>query len=217
MNKIIKKVLAYTLITGEMLQTTGVYALTKEESIYAKLECDGAVNNIVASEHLYDFTSGNVFDKSNLLDIKNINDNSKYKQNDNNLVWETNGSDIYYQGTYNKDLPIAVNVKYYLDGKEKNVDEILGKKGKIKIVLNYENKYSKKMNINGYLEDIYVPYMIITTSILNNADNRNINVTNGRVVDNGVSSIVIGLASPGLDESLNMNELDNMNSVEIII
>ena len=167
---------------------------------------------------MYNFSDKKVLDKTNLFDIKNLNDNSKFSQNDNKLIWETSGSDIYYQGTYKKDLPISIEVKYYLNGKEQKVDNILGKKGNIKIVLNYKNNYKKKYNINGAngaLEDIYVPYMIITTTILNNADNKNIKVTNGRVVDNGVSQVVIALSSPGIDESLNINDLKSMNKVEI--
>ena len=215
MKKILKKLLAYILIACELFQVTGVYALTKDESIYIKLEEDGKVNNSIASEHLYNFSDKKVLDKTNLFDIKNLNDNSKFSQNDNKLIWETNGSDINYQGTYKKDLPISIEVKYYLNGKEQKVDNILGKKGNIKIVLNYKNNYKKKYNINGALEDIYVPYMIITTTILNNADNKNIKVTNGRVVDNGVSQVVIALSSPGIDESLNINDLKSMNKVEI--
>lgn len=215
MKKILKKLLAYILIACELFQVTGVYALTKDESIYIKLEEDGKVNNAIASEHLYNFSDKKVLDKTNLFDIKNLNDNSKFSQNDDKLVWETSGSDIYYQGTYKKDLPISIEVKYYLNGKEQKVDDILGKKGNIKIVLNYKNNYKKKYNINGTLEDIYVPYMIITTSILNNVDNKNIKVTNGRVVDNGVSQVIIALSSPGLDESLNINDLKSMNKVEI--
>ena len=207
MKKILKKLLAYILIACELFQVTGVYALTKDESIYVRLEEDGKVNNSIASEHLYNFSDKKVLDKTNLFDIKNLNDNK--------LIWETSGSDIYYQGTYKKDLPISIEVKYYLNGKEQKVDNILGKKGNIKIVLNYKNNYKKKYNINGALEDIYVPYMIITTTILNNADNKNIKVTNGRVVDNGVSQVIIALSSPGIDESLNINDLKSMNKVEI--
>ena len=214
MKKNIKKVLACILISS-LVFATNVSATTKEESAYAKLESDGKVNNVIISEHLYDITKDKVNDKTKLFDIKSLNSKNSFEKKGNNLVWKTDGDDIYYQGTYKDELPINVSVKYYLDGKEKNINDILGKKGKIKIVLKYENKSSKKMNINGIKEDIYVPYMIITTSILNNADNKNIKVTNGRIVDNGVSSIVIALSSPGLYESLNLEDLKDMNKVEI--
>lgn len=58
------------------------------------------------------------------------------------------------------------------------------------------------MNINGRTEKMYVPYAIITTSILNNADNKNIKVTNGKIIDNGVNSVITAISSPGLYESL---------------
>ena len=213
MKKNIKK-LSTCLLLICLLFTTNVYATTKEESVYAKLESDGKVNNVVVSERLYNVTKDIVNDKTGLFDIKSLN-GKDFKQDGNNLVWETNGEDVYYQGTYKKKLPISVSVKYYLNGEEKNVNDIVGKKGKIKIVLNYKNTYSKKMKINGKKEDIYVPYMIVTTSILNNADNKNIEVTNGRIVDNGVSSIIIALSSPGLYESLKFEDLKDMDKVEI--
>ena len=215
MKKLLKKILAYTLIFGELFQTTGVYALTKEENVYAKLNATGDVNSISISEHLYDYKDNIIKDKTNLKDIKNINGNEKFTQNGEDLLWETNGNNIYYKGTYEKDLPISLNVKYYLDDKESNVNDILGKKGHIRIVLTYQNNSYKNMNINGHIEKMYVPYAIVTTSILNNSDNKNIKITNGKIIDNGVSSVVMAISSPGLYESLKLNELKDINKVEI--
>ncbi len=140
MKKIFKKLLAYTLILGELFQATGVYALTKEETIYAKLNETGELKSASVTEHLYNYSGKTIGDKTSLDSIKNINGNETFKQNDNNLVWETNGNDIYYQGTYTKNLPISLDVKYYLNGEEKNVNDILGKDGKIKIVLTYKKR-----------------------------------------------------------------------------
>ena len=215
MKKMIKKVLAYILVIGELFQATGVYALTKEETVYAKLDEKGDIKNVSISEHLYDYKDNLIKDKSILKDIKNVNGNEKFSKDDNDLLWETKGNDIYYKGIYEKELPIDVDVKYYLDGKESNVNDILGKKGKIKIELNYKNKAYKFININGTMEKIYVPYMIATTSILNNSDNKNIKVTNGKIIDNGLSSIVMAISSPGLYESLKIDKLREMNKVVI--
>ena len=215
MKKIFKKLLAYTLIFGELFQATGVYALTKEETVYAKLNEKGGLESTTVTEHLYDYSGKTIKDKTSLESIKNINGNETFKQNDNNLVWETNGNNIYYQGTYTKDLPISLDVKYYLNGEEKNVNDILGKDGKIKIVLTYKNNSYKNMNINGRTEKMYVPYAIITTSILNNADNKNIKVTNGKIIDNGVNSVITAISSPGLYESLKIDDIKDINKVEI--
>lgn len=215
MKKILKKLFAYTLIASILTQTVGVYALTKEESVYVKLKETGEINEVSVSEHLYDYASKTIKDKSILNDIKNIDGNSSFKTDDDGIVWETKGDNIYYQGTYNKTLPIDVSVKYYLDGEEKNVKDMLGKKGKVKIVLTYTNNSFKYMKINGKTEKIYVPYAVVTTSILNNIDNKNISVINGKIIDNGIGSTVVAIASPGLYESLKVDELKNLDKVEI--
>lgn len=215
MKNIIKKLIVYLLIFCEIFQTTGVFALTKEENVYVKLNESGKVESTSITEHLLDFNEKIVNDKTLLNDIKNINGEEKFDKEGNNLTWKTNGKDIYYQGTYNNELPISMNIKYYLDGKEKTVDEILGKKGNIKISMTYENNSYKIMNINGKNEKIYVPYAIVTTTILNNNDNKNIKVINGKVIDNGLNSIVTGVSSPGLYESLKLEELKDLNKVEI--
>ena len=215
MKKILKKTLVYLLLFGELFQTTGVYALTKEENVYAKLNETGEVKNISITEHLFDYNGNIINDKSHLKDIKNINGNEKFTINGNDLLWNTNQNHIYYTGKYDKELPISMNVKYYLDEKEVNVKDILGKKGHITIAIDYKNNISESKNINGKIENLYVPYMVVTTTILNNSDCKNIKVTNGKIMDNGISSIVMGMSTPGLYESLKVNELKDMNHVEI--
>ena len=215
MKRIIKKVIVCTLILSELFQTTGVYALTKDESVYVKLNENGDVQSTSITEHLNDYSGNIINDKTTLNNIKNINGSEKFNLEGNDLIWETKGNDIFYQGKYNKDLPISIDVKYYLDGEEKTVNEMLGKKGNIRIDLTYKNNSYKNMNINGKSEKMYVPYMIVTTTLLNNDDNKNISVTNGKVIDNGVGSIVMAMSTPGLDESLKLNDLKDFNKVEI--
>ena len=57
--------------------------------------------------------------------------------------------------------------------------------------------------------------MVLTTTVLENSNNKNIKVTNGRIIDNGVTSIIIGLTSPGLYESMKIDELKKLNKIEI--
>lgn len=216
MKKILKKFIIYALILCELFQTVGVYALTKDENVYVKLNENGEVQNTSITEHLFDYTGNIINDKTLLNDIKNINGNEKVNRKGNDLIWETNGNDIYYKGTYSKDLPISLNVKYYLNGEQKNINEMLGKKGNVRIILTYKNNSYKNMDINGKSEKIYVPYVVITTTILNNTDNKNIKVTNGKIMDNGVSSAIMAVSSPGLYESLKYDNLKGINKVEII-
>ena len=215
MNKIFKKFIAYTLLICELFQATGVYALTKEENVYVKLNEKGEVESTSVTEHLFNYNENTINDKTILNNIKNINGNEKFNQKGNDLIWETNGSDIYYQGSYSKDLPVSLSVKYYLDGEEKNVNEMLGKKGNIKISITYKNNAYKIININGKNEKIYVPYGVVTSTIISNTDNKNIKVTNGKVIDNGIGSVVMAVSLPGLYETLKVNDLKDLSNVEI--
>lgn len=210
-NKIFKKVVSWLIVLGIAFQATPVWALTKDETIYTKLNSDGSVSTYVASEHI----SGEGNDKSKLNNIKNVNGEEKYTNNNGELVWENNGNDIYYQGTSDEELPISTSIKYYLDDKEMNVEDMIGKKGNVKIVIHYENNLKHYELVNGKAEELYTPFIVATTSIISNTDNKNISVTNGKVIDNGVSSIVVGLSSPGLYESLDIDELKGFDTVEI--
>ena len=215
MKNSIKKILVYLLVCSQLFNPTIVFALNKDESVYVKLDSDGKVNEVKVSEHLSNYSGSKFTDKTGLNNIKNVNGNEKFSIKDNNITWETNGNDIYYQGTYDKELPIDVKVSYYLNGEKRNVNDMLNQKGKVKIVIEYENKKYEKVNINGKMEKIYVPYAIITTSMLNNNDNKNIKVTNGKIIDNGVTSIITAVSSPGLYESLKVNDLKDLDKVEI--
>ena len=215
MKNSIKKILVSILVCSQLFNPTIVFALNKDESVYVKLDSDGKVNEVKVSEHLSNYSGKKFTDKTGLNNIKNVNGNEKFSIKDNNITWETNGNDIYYQGTYDKELPIDVKVSYYLNGEKRNVNDMLNQKGKVKIVIEYENKKYEKVNINGKMEKIYVPYAIITTSMLNNNDNKNIKVTNGKIIDNGVTSIITAVSSPGLYESLKVNDLKDLDKVEI--
>lgn len=211
---ILKKATIWSLIGALMLEATPVWALKKDETIYTKLNSNGSVNNVVVSEHLSS-EDGNYNDKSKLDNIKNVNGDETYKNEDGKIVWENKGNDIYYQGTTKEDIPIEVSVKYYLDDEEMAVQEMLGKKGKVRIQLDYTNKLAHTVNINGKNETLYTPFVVATTSIIPNKDNKNLTVSNGKVIDNGTSSVVVALATPGLYESLDVKELKDLNSITI--
>ncbi len=214
-NKIFNKLVSSILAISLAFEATPVWALSKDETIYAKLNSNGSTDSVTISEHLSDNGNNLINDKSHLTNITNVNGDETYTKDGMKLVWETNGNDIYYQGETGEELPISMSVKYYLNGEETNVNDMLGKSGKVKIVLNYKNNKVNYVPVNGKVETLYTPFVVATTSLLSNTDNKNIKVTNGRVIDNGVTSLVVAISSPGLYESLNINELKNMDTVEI--
>ncbi len=51
--------------------------------------------------------------------------------------------------------------------------------------------------------------------VLNNENNKNIKVENGKSVDSGSRTMIVGLSTPGLYETLNIEELKKLNSITI--
>ena len=214
-NKVLKKGTISLLLLSTVFYAAPVGALNKSESVYANLNNDGSLKSTIVSEHLYNIDKEEIIDRSILKNIKNINGDEKFTEKNNKIVWENKGNDIYYQGDYKYDLPISVDVKYYLDDKEYPLEKMLGKKGHVRIVLKYENKQSHTTLINGKVETLYTPFVVASTSIIDNTTNKHIKVTNGRIIDNGTKSIVLGFSTPGLYDSLKMEELKEMDKIEI--
>lgn len=156
-------------------------------------------------------------DLSDLINIKNVNGDETFTQEGNKLVWNADGADIYYQGETKKELPIEVKIKYELDGKEISSKEIAGKSGKVKITIEYKNKDSHVVTINGKQETLYTPFVVVCGTILDNTIHKNIDVSSGKVVDDGNKSVVMGMSFPGLNESLGISsdKLDLPNKIEI--
>ena len=215
MKRIFNKLVTWSLVLSLTFEATPVWALSKDETIYAKLNSDGRTNSVTVSEHLNDNGSMEIVDRSHLNNINNINGDETYTKDGDKLVWEAKGNDIYYEGNTSENLPIEMNVKYYLNDEEMSVNDMLGKAGKVRIVLNYKNNKVNYVPVNGKIETLYTPFVVATTSLLSNTDNKNIKVTNGRVIDNGVTSVIVAISSPGLYESLNIEELKDLDKVEI--
>ena len=214
--KTISKITSGALLCTMLSYTTPIFAYTKDESVYCKLDNNGNSYNTIVSSHLINNSGENLInDISDLINIKNTNGNEKFTQDGNNLIWNSNGNDIYYQGESQKKLPIECKIRYELDGVEISPQNLAGKNGKIKIIIEYINKDAHVMNINGKDETLYTPFVAICGTIVNNEKNRNINVSNGKVIDDGTKTVIIGMALPGLKESLNISNLDVPNTVEI--
>ena len=209
MKNSIKK-FAYTTLACSLFIMPNAQALTKDETVYVKLKSNGSVKKTIVNEHLRDLDGKNS-DISNLKDILNVNGDEKINHVDGKLTWETTKNELYYQGTTDKELPVKTHVTYKLDGKQKKLSKIIGKKGKIEISVDYKNDSCQVIDNNK----VCTPFVLTLGTIISNKYNHNIEVTNGKVVSNGASSTVVAIAAPGLDDSLNMDSLSNLNNITI--
>lgn len=217
-HKIISKVTSSVLLCTMMAYSVPIFAYTKEETVYSKLDTNGKNYETLVSNHLInDSKDSLLYDLSDLINIKNVNGNETFMQDGSNLIWNTNGNDIYYQGESNKDLPIECTVSYELDGREISSKELAGKSGRVKITIKYINKDEHIVNINGKNEKMYTPFITMCGTIINNKKNRNIKISNGKVIDDGSKTMVFGIALPGLKDSLSLSDdmLNIPDTVEI--
>jgi putative membrane protein len=217
-NKVISKIVASTLLCSMVGYTLPVFAYTKDETVYSKLDSEGKNYKTIVSTHIENSEyADTINDMSDLLNIKNTSGDETYTQDGNKFVWNANKNDIYYQGESEKELPIECEVKYELDGKEVSANEIAGKSGKVKITLQYKNKEERTININGKDEKMYVPFVVVAGTIIKNENARNIEISSGKVVDDGTKTVIVGMAMPGLQESLGISsdEIDIPNNIEI--
>lgn len=214
--KIMSKVIASSLVLAlGTINAVPVFAYSKDETVYTKANANGSSYQTIVSEHLKNSDNAELLkDMSTLLNIKNTNGDEEASQNGTSLEWKTSGNDIYYQGNTDKELPLDCTIKYELNGEEIAPNDLIGKSGSVKITIEYTNKEERFVNINGKNEKMYVPFVVMAGTMLDNTKMKNIEVTNGKVLDNGQKTVVVGLACPGLIESLGLEDED-LNKVEI--
>lgn len=181
----------------------------KEETVYVIADASGGVNQVIVSDWLKNKEGGTSLpDSSDLQDIRNVKGYETFERDeDGNLVWQAQGADIYYRGTTQKEIPVEVKISYQLDGKEILPEELAGKSGRVTIRLDYENKESKKVTIGGKEQEIKIPFAMISGMVLPQDTFSNIEVTNARLLSEGNNNIVVGVAFPGLKESIDMEDL----------
>lgn len=215
-NKKSKKVVATMLVISMMMIPTSTFALTKEETVYFKLNDNGSVKNVLVNEHLMnDENKETLDDYSDLENILNINSNHTFKRENKRLTWDSKGSDIFYQGTINKESPIKVDITYQLDGKEISLKDLIGKSGKVTLDIHYQNLDKRTVSVDGNKETLYTPFVIVMATMIPSENNSNISVENGRVISNGNNYMVVGLSTPGLYESLKVDEFKGLDTIQV--
>ena len=193
--------------------------LSKNETVYVIADASGAAKKIIVSDWLKGVDKkGKVKDVSNLKGVKNVKGDETYTVNEDNAYeWAANGDDIYYQGTGTTELPVKLKLSYKLNGKTVSADEIAGKSGKVTIRIDYENTQKEKVKINGKTEEVNVPFLMLSGMILDDDNFKNVEVSNGKAINDGTRTIVAGFALPGMQDSLDIDkdEMEIPDYVEI--
>ena len=68
------------------------------------------------------------------------------------------------------------------------------------------------MKVDGKEETLYSPFVMMTGLILPGETFSNVVIDNGKVISDGCRNIVLGIAMPGLKESLGLDKALNKDS-----
>lgn len=189
----------------------------KEETVYVLLDANGNKTDTIVSEWLKNPEGAQtMYDSTKLKDVEVVKGNASYTQDDDMLVWNSDGGDIYYQGKSDKEVPVNVDVTYTLNDAKVDATEIDHASGHLVVNYNYTNNSAGEMVIDGERRTVYQPFAMMTGMMLDNEKVSNIEVTNGKAINSGDYTIVFGMAMPGLAESLGIDS-DEIEIPESVI
>ena len=192
----------------------GSSSFSKDETVYAVMNGDGSLKSTTVSEHLYNAGGlSSVTDKSTLTDIQNTESDAEFTQNGEELVWNTEDTDVYYKGNTDKALPIDVKVTYALDGQEAALEDLIGKSGHLTVTVALKNNETGTVNVNGKDRTIVTP-LITAVGVILGGDASNVTAEHGMVESAAKSSVAAFVTLPGVKDSLSGLLPDEVDSIE---
>ena len=182
-------ILVFCAAGGALAETT------KDETVYVLANAEGEAKRVIVSDWLTNPDGEkDLADATTLKDAKAVKGSAFLKDG----VWyNADGADVYYQGDAENPLPVNLTVSYTLDGEAKTASEMTGKSGRVTIRVACDVKETK--------DGVKVPFAALTAALLDNDVFTNIEVTNGKFLDDGDRTVVVGWALPGLQETLKLD------------
>ena len=208
--------LALTLAAGCAMPAfaAGKSSFSKSETVYAVMNGDGSIKSTTVSEHLYSASGlSGVTDKTTLTDIQNTESDAEFTQNGEELVWNTEDTDVYYKGNTDKALPIDVKVTYALDGQEAALEDLIGKSGHLTVTVALKNNETGTVNVNGKDRTIVTP-LITAVGVILGGNASNVTAEHGMIESAAKSSVAAFVTLPGVKDSLSGLLPDEVDSIE---
>ena len=189
-------------------------SFTKSETVYAVMNGDGSIKSTPVSEHLYNAAGlSSVTDKTSLTNIQNTESDAPFTQNGEELVWNTDDTDVYYKGDTTRALPIEAKVTYALDGQEAPLEDLLGKSGHLTVTIALTNNETGTVEVNGKTRTIVTP-LITAVGVLFGQDATNLSAGHGIVESAAKSNVAAFVTLPGVRDSLSGLLPEDLDTVE---
>lgn len=178
--------------------------ITKDENVYIILNSDGTVKKQIVScwVHSDDGLKG-VEDRSALKDITNVKSTVEPQIDGGCVLWNTDETDIYYNGTIKKQPPISVAVEYTLDGKRMKAEDLIGKSGKLTINIKLQNNLKETKIIEGESRTIYTPLAATIVMDLPNDTFTQVKAEDAQIFTDSKHQIINYISLPGIADNFN--------------
>ena len=197
---------AAALAVATALPTPAIAATgaDKSETVHVQTDASGTVRSVTVDEVLANASGApTVRDRSELRDIVAVDGEQSFTRGDGQAItWSTGGKSVSYKGTSDARPPVDITVSYRLDGREMQPNELAGATGHLDIRMDY----ALGAGLSKDADAPSTPFVCMTVAFLDGDVFSDVEVENGRVVDDKGSLAVVGLAMPGLEESLRLED-----------
>ncbi len=128
--------------------TASAKTISRNETVYVNLDPQGKPRNVEVVTWLKTDGRSPSADWASLDDIRNVKGVTQPAMEGDKLTFDTEDLNIFYRGTTDKALPLAVDIEYKLDGREISFDALEGKTGTLEININLKNTTGTPQKIN---------------------------------------------------------------------
>ena len=188
---------------------------TKDENVFLILNADGSIQDQIVSNWIHcDSGVSHIKDQSSLSNIENLKGEQLPEKDNGFLIWNTEETDVYYQGKTQQTPPITISIQYELDGKNLSASELIGKSGHVKISVKLTNHEKTTQEINGKQRDIYTPFITVVSANFPTENFKNIIAAQGTVQTDSANQLACFITIPGMAQTFDgllTGQLDQIN------
>lgn len=194
-----------------------VCASEKEETVTVKADAEGNPIKITVADRLKGTESGDfILDQTNLSNIRNTDGDEAFQlSGDGSLIWQSLGEDISYEGESDREMPVGVQIRYYLNEKEVSAEEISGASGDVRVRFDYSNTKTVTVRQDGESKSVLMPYLFMTMALLPSDSFTDLEVENGKVMEMSGKELIVGYAVPAFMDSLKLNDWEVTEDMEL--
>ncbi len=102
-------------------------------------------------------------------------------------------------------IPVSLEITYTLDGQPISADRLAGASGHLEMQYSFTSTESETVRVDGKKQTVPVPFVMLSALLLDHDTCSDIRVSTGKLVDDGNSTLVVGLALPGVGEALDLD------------